>query len=126
MPKKSAGKKKNNQVKSFKKHIIFLCSCCSLVFLLFLASFNFNSFLKTSQVLGVTTENTKGSSLESQKVYWENFLSKNPTYLDGWIELSIIELNLGDKNYALGAFNTARAINPNSQSVKDLEKLLEL
>jgi cytochrome c-type biogenesis protein CcmH/NrfG len=121
MPNKSVPKKKKC-IRNLKKELLYLCSCCSLIILLFLASFNIESFLSRAQVLGAQTQ--KGSTLVGQARYWEDFLSKNPTYLDGWLELAQIEYELGNTNYALGALNSARAINPNSPKVKKLGNLL--
>lgn len=124
MPKKSVQKKGSSKKEELKKHLLFLCSCCSLILLLFLSSFNLNSFLVSKKVLGASVEASQNEELQRQKTYWENFLSGNPTYLDGWLELAQIELKLGDLGYALGALNTAKAINPNSEKVKEVEKNL--
>lgn len=121
MSKKACPKKKRS-AKNLKKEIVYLCSCCSLVLVLFLASFNVNAFLLNSKVLGAKTENAK--ALVDEEKYWEDFLALHPTYLDGWIELSKIEYGKGNINYALGAFNTAKAINPNSPKIKELANLL--
>ena len=108
----------------FKKQLLFLCSCCAVVLLLFVASFNLENFLAGKRVLGTETQNQiyEQELLKQQKLYWEEFLAENPTYLDGWIELANIELKLGKTEEAKLSLDKAKAIGPNSSKVKDLEE----
>ena len=100
-----------------KNPAIFLCSCCAVIFLLFIAGFNFEKFLASQRrVLGIETQNQiyEQELLKEQKIYWENFLAENPTYFDGWIELANIDLKLGNLEEAKLSFEKAKTINPNS------------
>ena len=108
----------------FKKQLLFLCSCCAVVLLLFVASFNLENFLAGKRVLGTETQNQiyEQELLKEQKLYWEEFLAENPTYLDGWIELAYSELELGNLEEAILSLDKAKAIGPNSSKVKDLEE----
>lgn len=98
-----------------KKHLVFLCSCYLVIFLLFIAGFNFENFLAGKRVLGIETQNQiyEQKLLKEQRLYWKEFLAENPTYLDGWVELANIELKLGNLEEAKSSFEKAKAINPN-------------
>ena len=124
---KNPAEHKKTKRGTFKKQLIFLCSCCAVVLLLFVASFNLENFLAGKRVLGIKTQNQiyEQELLKEQKLYWEEFLAENPTYLDGWIELANIELKLGKTEEAKLSLDKAKAIGPNSSKVKDLEEALK-
>jgi hypothetical protein len=52
--------------------------------ILILTSININSFFKPKEVLGIKTVN-------NNKEFWREFLSKNPDYIPGWIEVGELE-----------------------------------
>lgn len=112
---KSANRPKKAKKASFKKQLVFLCSCCAVVLLLFVAGFNLENFLAGKRVLGIKTQNQidEQALLKEQKIYWEEFLAANPTYLDGWIGLANIEQKLGNLEGAKLSLDKAKAINPN-------------
>jgi hypothetical protein len=112
MPKQSA---KN------KLEFKFLLSCLGLIAILFLAGFSLNNYFSKPKVLGTETPD-----FSKEILFWENIVSENPTYIDGWLELTRVTYELGDKNYAIGALNSAKAINPNSEKVESLAKELGL
>jgi len=66
---------------NFKKDLDFLLFATLSVLILLLALFNLQNInKKTSKeimVLGAETDN----------LFWEDFMLKHPTYIDGWIEL---------------------------------------
>lgn len=105
MPKEPARLKKLN----LKKEALYLFSCCAVLFLLLITTFNFDNYLSSDKVLGTEIE----ESLD-EKLFWEDFVNKNPEYLDGWIELTKIYLQEGDKNAGSSALVKAREIDPNS------------
>lgn len=110
-PAKKLAKKKIG----FRNEIVYLCSCCAAIILLTLAGLNFNRFLSNNQVLGVATGSQGNySALTTERAYWQDFLKANPRYLDGWLELTQVNLDLNDKPEALDAYNKAREIDPNS------------
>ena len=119
---KNPAERKKAKKASFKKQLIFLCSCCAVVLLLFVAGFNLENFLAGKRVLGIKTQNQiyEQELLKEQKLYWEEFLAANPTYLDGWIELTRINISLGDNSAARIAHQKAEEINPNSEKLNDL------
>ena len=112
---KSAKKNLKRRV-NLKGEIMYLCSCCAMVLLLCLTGFNFSDYLAKGSVLGVNTASgeERYRSLIEEKVYWQEFLKITPDYIDGWIELVNLNLNLNDKSSAKEAFIKAREIDPNS------------
>lgn len=68
------------------------------------------------QVLG-----ERSDQLNEDKRFWQDFVSDNPTYLDGWIMLTKVNLELGNLEEAKVAFEKARIINPNSEKVSELK-----
>ena len=112
MPKQSA---KN------KIELKFLLSCFGIIAVLFLAGFSLNNYFSKPRVLGTETPD-----FSKEILFWENIVSENPTYIDGWLELARVTYEIGDKNYAIGALNSAKAINPNSEKVESLARELGL
>ncbi len=102
-----------------KDKLTYLLSALGILVSLILISLNIKAYLSQKRVLAAETQDEEISQLKKEASFWEGFLSQNPTYLPGWLELSKIEYELGDEDYALGALNTARAINPNSEKVKE-------
>jgi hypothetical protein len=53
-----------------------------LLFILLIVSINISNYLKPKEVkvLGSKTENI-------EEGFWQNFLTKNPDYIPGWIEI---------------------------------------
>lgn len=99
----------------------FLLSCFSVIAILFLAGFSLNNYFSNPKVLGTETPD-----FSEEMLFWEKVVSENPTYIDGWLELSRVSYEIGDKDYAIGALNSAKAINPNSEKVESLAKELGL
>ncbi len=68
-----------------------------VIFLLVLAASNINSYLEPQKVLGAEIE-VKDNDID----FWEAFLTKNPDYIPGWIELGDFEkIKQIDPNYFL-------------------------
>ena len=116
MPQKTAAKTKKVNL---KKESLYLFYCCAFLFILLIIVFNFDNYLTSNKVLGVEIEVNP-----EEKVFWENFTQKNPEYLDGWIELSKIYVNEGNKEAGTSALNKAREIDPNSNKLTDVTKLV--
>ena len=101
---------------------LFLITLLITVIILLLSFVNFffrNEELSEKTVLAVKTED-----LTQSKVYWENFLEENPTYLDGWLEIAKIYSEIGYISGAIYALDTAKKINPNSEKIVKTKKLL--
>lgn len=123
---KSAKKNPRRRV-NLRGEIMYLCSCCAMVVVLSLAGLNLNQYLSTSNVLGTSTASGEGQyrALIEEKLYWEEFLRTTPDYLDGWIELTNLNLNLNDRAAAYDSLNKAREIDPNSLKLGPFEKIFE-
>ena len=73
----------------------------SLLFVLLLTSINIYNYLspKKLAVLGAETEN-------KEEVFWQDFLTKNPNYIPGWIETGRLEKGREiDPNFELESGN---------------------
>jgi hypothetical protein len=98
------------------------------IFLLFLVGENLQSYLSERQILGagVNIKIQKNNELLQEKNYWESIVFQNPSYLPGFIELTNINLELGNRDSAIINLIKARQINPNSEEIKRLEKFLTI
>jgi hypothetical protein len=74
----------------------FLFIVVSVFVLLALSLVNIKNYSATSKVLGIETEEN------ITEKFWVDFLSKNPNYVQGWVEI--------------GRLDKATAINPNFQT----------
>ena len=113
-------KKRNNLSNSGNNNL--LVYCCVIV-ILALSLFNLFLYitLPFENVLGDNTNANIKSGLIDEKIYWINFLEKNPGYFQGWIELTKINLKLDKLEEARGTFQKAREINPNSEAISELD-----
>ncbi len=123
MPVKTARPKKTGSKYNFKKDLIYLCSCCAAIALLLLTGFNINKFLESKKVLGTTID---VSDIQNEKTYWLQMVSQNPTYRDGYLQLAVIDNTLGNKEESLMYFKKAKSIDPNSQKISEVGKLLNI
>jgi len=86
------------QSETIKEILIYI----ALLLIIVLTSININGYLSPRKVypdlsrvnvLGAETQATKNS-------FWQNFLSKNPDYIPGWIEMGRIDkVTQIDPNY---------------------------
>ncbi len=58
-----------------------------LLLILFLTALNIDSYLKENKVLGASTQNTQNIQQQYRHKFWNDFLSKNPDYIPGWVEI---------------------------------------
>lgn len=49
--------------------------------------------------------------------FWQNFLALHPTYFNGWVELSSLQIQNGDLEAARESYSHAFRINPNSEEL---------
>lgn len=97
----------------FKQNAKYLLVVSFVLSVLTLVTFNIQSISLGKRVLGASTRVVQ--NLQTEKNFWQNFLQENPSYLDGWIELGIIEEELGNNDASIQAFSKAKEINPNWQ-----------
>jgi hypothetical protein len=71
-----------------------------ILLVLLLTSVNIENYLMPKKVLGVK------SVANSDKVFWQDFLKKNPNYIPGWVEIGRMDkVKEIDPNYELGTRN---------------------
>lgn len=68
--------------------LFFLLSYIAVIAVLLLTSFNLANYLAPKRVLGIETDKEEGLK---EKDFWNNFLSKNPEYLPGWLEIGRLD-----------------------------------
>lgn len=133
-------KLKNNLMKgvvSFKNHILqsqkkvnnneisLLLLIATYILISLTAIYSSFNFFKTTADPQTLGENTK-FYLEKEKAYWINYLKENPNYIDGWLELTKIEYEMGNIPQATRSLEKAKNINPNLLKVKNTEMELGL
>ena len=87
----SAKRNKHLKTETVKEIFVYI----ALLLIIILTSININSYLAARKinVLGAETRVTDNS-------FWQNFLSKNPDYIPGWIETGRIDkVTQIDPNY---------------------------
>ena len=87
-------------IKSAKEAINFFYLSLLTISLLFFSAFYLKKHLTTKTVLGIETDTSK------EVLFWQEFVSKNPQYYEGWVEL----YNLTGENLYL---DKARGVDPN-------------
>jgi hypothetical protein len=100
-------------------NLIFIFSISLVFFILTLSIINFKHYFSNSKVLGAQTE-VKSNLIN--ETYWREFLIQNPTYFDGWIELTKTEIESNNKDAANKALFTAEKIDPNSDIIMQLKE----
>lgn len=78
---------------SINKSAMFLFFCVATITILLLSALNIENYLTPKEVLGIKTE-------DNTDKFWTDFLSKNPNYIPGWIEMGRLdETRKIDPNY---------------------------
>ena len=108
---------------SYNHYFVHYAYCLGIIALLILTSVNINKFFESQKVLGVSVD---VSPLRNEKTYWENIVSQNPSYTDGYLELAKVSVELGDKNEAITYITKALILNPNSEKITSVQKALGL
>ena len=96
-------------IKINSNHRYFLTRLFILLVLL-LTVVNITKIFANKKVLGVTVDT---SSVIAQKEYYLKLIKDNPTYVDGYIELSNIEKFLGNTESANQYLKLAQNLDPN-------------
>jgi hypothetical protein len=69
------------------------------------------------QLVDITTE--------FRITFWKSFLNLHPGYFPGWVELTELELILGNKDGAFNSYEKAFNISPNATELRELKKNLK-
>ena len=113
---KNPSKKKS--IKVNKSRIYYLCF---FFLLIALSLFNLSLSIFSRPKIVYSAYNPTQKKI----TFWQSFLEAHPTYFEGWIELSVLQLKSGDKEAARYAFVRARKINPNAEEIKNLSRELK-
>lgn len=120
--KKNRVKRKTKPPRKPKSKTSFIYIAFVLVVIATLAFFNLTIHFSPIETQAVLSSQTNTNNKEAHLIYWEKIVSENPQYIDGWIELAKIRLERGDILGTLQALDTARKIDPNSESLEDFSK----
>lgn len=111
--------KKNNYTPYFVHYIY----CLALILLLLVAGVNTNNYISSRKVLGATTDY---SPIKNEIEYWQRVIDKSPTYVDGYLELARLNLEVGYKKGAEYYINKAIELDPNSSKIPEVKLTLGL
>jgi cytochrome c-type biogenesis protein CcmH/NrfG len=96
-----------------KRKLIIICFVLIIGVLTF---FNLSLYMNKTNL----PSKVLASKDQNNVLIWKEFLKSHPDYIEGWIELSKIEFDKGNKSEAYEAYVKAWKINPNSQEVIQL------
>lgn len=88
--------------------------------LLALSIFNLKLYFSASKDVSSQVLGEGSDKLNEDKLFWQEFVSENPSYQDGWVMLAKINLGLGNIEEARAAFEKAKEIDPNSEEISKL------
>ena len=103
-----------------KKFASIFFTYFAVCILLVLSVFNLKLYFRTNQEVSSQVLGEKSDREEKDKLFWQEFVSANPTYQEGWVMLTKVNLELGNLEEAKVAFEKARTINPNSDEISKL------
>lgn len=120
----SADKKSTQKTKvSYKPFFLHYLYCLSLIIFLTIAGFNINKFINNQKVLGTSVDVTP---LQNEKLYWQQIISNNSTYIDGYLQIAKVDIELGNKSEANNFLERASNLDPNSSKIQDVRNELGL
>jgi len=105
-----------------KKFASIFFTYFAVCILLVLSVFNLKLYFRTNQEVSSQVLGEKSDREEKDKLFWQEFVSANPTYQEGWVMLTRVNLELGNIEEARIAFEKAREINPNSEEIAKLNE----
>lgn len=122
MPAKKIKKVKSDTANfAYKKSFLHYTYCLAIIILLTAAGFNVNKFINSQKVLGTTVDVTP---LQNEKAYWQKLISDNPTYIDAYLQVAKVDVELGNKNEANNFLERASNLDPNSSKVQEVKTAL--
>lgn len=123
MPSAKKKKQKRKAKVSYRKYFVHYLYCLAIIILLTITGINIDKYLNQEKVLGTSVDTTP---LQNEKKYWENILKDTPTYIDGYLQIAKVEVELGNKNEALNMIQKALILDPNSIRITEVQKNLGL
>lgn len=100
---------------ALKENARFLFAVSFLFSVMTLITFNVQTISVSKKVLGARTVAVR--TVEKEKEFWLKFLNENPTYLEGWVQLAVIEYEEGNLEKANEYYLKAKVIDPNSDKL---------
>lgn len=92
----------------------------AILVILFLTATNLMHYHFNKDILGVRTD------LLQEEDYWADVVNQNPSYLDGWLKLAIIQMQLGEKSKAVESIAKAQSVDPRSEKIRKVKEELRL
>ncbi len=117
--KKIKSKPKTN----FKPYFLHFFYYLVIIILLTITGININNYLASQKVLGTSVDITP---LQNEKIYWQNIVNANPSYIDAYLQLAKVDVELGYTNEATDYIAKALVLNPNSAKITSVQKELGL
>ncbi|HWA52285.1 MAG TPA: hypothetical protein VG895_04480 [Patescibacteria group bacterium] len=121
--KKTKVKSKKSKKVNYKIYFIHYSYCLIIIVLLLVAGFNINNFLNDQKVLGASVDVTP---LQNEKNYWENLIHQNPSYVDGYLQIAKVDVEMSNKKEAYLYIQKALELDPNSTKIPEVIKALSL
>jgi tetratricopeptide (TPR) repeat protein len=85
-----------------------------------IVGFDFQNNLRENKKI-----NSQREILTKELKFWKDFILKNQNYPDAYFQASILEYKLGDNSKAKMYVEKGLALDPNSESGKQIEQLLK-
>jgi hypothetical protein len=103
----------------FAVYIPKLLFCCFLLVLSALTVSNISVYFNSKPKIIYANND----SITHRVGFWKTFLYSHPQYFEGWVELTKLELKIGNIDGAKATFAKALEINPNSEEISSLRGL---
>lgn len=79
--------------------------------------------MNNKKVLGASIDT---SPIQKERAYWREVVTDNPTYVDGYLQLAKVDVELGNKNEATDFIEKALSLDPNSSKITEAQRTLGL
>ncbi|QQG47665.1 MAG: hypothetical protein HY044_01085 [Candidatus Woesebacteria bacterium] len=98
----------------------------SLTFLNIASYLSLSGAFNTQKVLGASIEQPiPEPRLTEELNFWKKIVSENPTYIDGYLKLAILEKQIGNTGESNNYINQAFKIDPNSLKIREISGKLK-
>lgn len=111
-----------DRIKFFKAYKRILKAFTVLIFTLAIIAVGYDLYKNLGEKKKIDLEREK---LTNELRFWERFLENNKGYRDAYFQASILQYRLGNENKAKDYAEKGLSLDPNSQSGKKIQELLE-
>lgn len=106
----------DRKAKGFPKNVLVAL----VLFVAATAALNSEKQRTSQRILGVQAQ----IKADRETIYkWEQLMQERPNYRDGWVQLAVLYYKRGETSKALTALQKAREIDPNNESLSQIEEL---